>query len=124
MFDTLSTFFAYIFEWFAWLFTELWRQVCNVVWSVWSVVGIVCTMLIAFFDWLQALVGQIVDLIGAINLPNYDVSCDSARYYLELMNTFLPVSETFAILIAYAALLGLLLTYKGIKSLKSWVWAS
>ena len=124
MFTSLLNALKSVWNWFAWVFNEIWRQSCSVVWSVWSVVLVVVGMVTAFLDWLQVAVDKIVQVIGDLALPTFDLSCSGASDYLALANTLFPLSELFAFLIAYATMLGLLLLYKGAKSLKSWFWAS
>lgn len=123
MFSVLMEYLGAVFDWIAWAWRECWRQACSVAWSIWSVVLVVFSMVIMTIDFLMRLVGTAIDLFDAMVLPNYDLTCAGARYYLEIANTFLPVSETFAFAIAYATLLGVLLLYRGLKSIKAWFWA-
>ena len=124
MFDTLIGWLKKPLDWFAWLFSEIWRQAVFGVWSVWSVVLVFFGMLASFFTWIGDAIGQVVDAIAALNFGTYDLTLSDARNYLELANTFLPVSELLTFCVSYVALLGVLLLYKGLKSIKSWIWAS
>lgn len=78
----------------------------------------------SLLDFVEKLVSKAIYAINNLVLPQFDLSLSSAMYYLELFNTFFPVTETLAFIVLYVALLGLLLLYRSAKSLKSWAWAS
>jgi len=124
MFDTIVQFLKGFFDWISWLFTEVWRQCAFALWSVWSFVLVAAGLIYSLFDFLKTMVSAIIGMIDTLVLPTFDLSCGGARRALEMANTFLPVSEFFAMLLAYLVLLGVLLGYKSLKSIKSWFWAS
>lgn len=123
MFDNLIQWLKEPLEWFKWMFTEAWRQVCSFVWSIWSVVLVAVGMVYSALEWVERLIAKVINAIDSLVLPSYDLSMDGAMYYMQLFNTFFPLSETLAFIVIYVTIIGLLLVYKGAKSIKSWAWA-
>lgn len=123
MFNKLIQWLKDPLSWFKWMFTEIWRQSCSFIWSIWSVVLIASATIFSLFDFVEKLVSKVIYAISTLVLPQFDLGLGSAMYYLELMNTFFPVSETLAFIVIYVVVLGILLLYRSAKSLKSWIWA-
>lgn len=121
--EAVVNFFKGIGDWFKWAFEEIWGQVAKILWSWWSMVLAVFATVYAFFETVLNWVSGAVVKLLSITFPSSDLSLSAAIDYLAYINVILPVEEMLTFIVFYVGFMLLLTLYKGVKSLKSWVWA-
>lgn len=117
MFDAIANWFNALFEEGRSLTAFIWAQIVGFLVSVWSIVLTIATLVWLFLREVLTAIQASVAAIDAVTVPaTPSGSPGTIGYFLNVANTFFPLSELFVFLVAYGALMAGLTVYRVVKS--------
>lgn len=104
MFGSILRWLWGAFDKWLWFATESLKQAWAWCKSIWGVVLIGAGWLWTISSYWKGGIGDVVDAIQEIVIPNIDTNASGISATLAICNRFLPLSEMFLMLAAYLSL--------------------
>jgi len=120
MFSTLMSWLQDAWEWIWEGIKGIFGKIFEWCHAAWLIMVTVISWVWWVFDQIKQAIVTLVSLIGAAVWPTNTASESGLSSFLSMANTFFPLTELFAFIVAYGLLLIALATYRFIKSWIPW----